>query len=144
MFHIMFWSLLSFCLSVFRSETSLPYLTIFQVIDFNVWILSLKTMKRVYVKLFHSNFKMQIKERKKGKTLIMRRRTPHMVNVRNMHKMFATILTSFVEMTLNISGNFIKKLKNQSFFPSDPRKRLAPVYTRNLKANFIFKYEVRL
>lgn len=100
-------------------------------------------MKRVYVKLFHSNFKMQIKERKKGKT-IMRRRTPHMVNVRNMHKMFATILTSFVEMTLNISGNFIKKLKNQSFFPSDPRKRLAPVYTRNLKANFIFKYEVRL
>lgn len=55
-----------------------------------------------------------------------------MVNVRNMHKMFATILTSFVEMTRNISGNFIKKLKNQSIFPSDPRKRLAPVYTRNL------------
>lgn len=61
-----------------------------------------------------------------------------MVNIRNTHKMFATILGSFVVMTLNVSEIFIKKkIKNQSFFPFDPRKHLAPVYTRNLKANFI-------
>lgn len=62
-----------------------------------------------------------------------------MVNVRNTHEMFATILGSFVVMTLNVSEFFIKKkkIKNQSFFPFDPRKHLAPVYTRNLKANFI-------
>lgn len=59
-----------------------------------------------------------------------------MVNVRNTHKMIATIIGSFVVMTLNVSEIFIKK-KNQSFFPFDPRKHLAPVYTRNLKANFI-------
>lgn len=52
--------------------------------------------------------------------------------------MFATIIGSFVVMTLNVSEIFIKKkIKNQSFFPFDPRKHLAPVYTRNLKANFI-------
>lgn len=61
-----------------------------------------------------------------------------MVNIRNTHKMFATIIGSFVVMTLNVSEIFIKKkIKNQSFFPFDPRKHLAPVYTRNLKTNFI-------
>lgn len=43
----------------------------------------------------------------------MRRLTSYMVNIRNTHKMFATILGSFVVMTLNVSEIFIKKKKSK-------------------------------
>lgn len=36
-----------------------------------------------------------------------------MVNIRNTHKMFATIIGSFVVMTLNVSEIFIKKKKSK-------------------------------
>lgn len=41
-----------------------------------------------------------------------------MVNIRNTHKMFATIIGSFVVMTLNVSEIFIKKKNQKSIFLS--------------------------
>lgn len=43
---------------------------------------------------------------------MMKMHASHMVNTRNMHKMFATTLGSFLVMTLNVSEFFYEE-KNQ-------------------------------